>query len=280
MKRIYNKRLPAFMLVLAGSILLSSCYKKFDPASYAPKLSIGGYTSSAEIAPGNLVGYWSFNGSLVDSVTGQAGTNTGTTFTAGVKGQALQGADQSYVVFDPSSALQNLQSFTITCWVNSPQNTNGIVGLFDLANTTSFWGNLDIFFENGSTDTKAILKIHVNNNGTDAWLGNYEIANIWNVWTNIAITYDAASSTFKVFVNGSKIATQTQAGYGPLVFQNATKAVFGTVQFQTSPSLTSATDAQPWASYLTGSMDEFRIYNTALGESDVSALVKLEGRGK
>jgi hypothetical protein len=137
-----------------------------------------------------------------------------------------------------------------------------------------------MFFENGSTDTKAVFKVHVNNNGTDAWLGNYEIANIWNVWTNIALTYDAASSTFKVFVNGSKIATQVQTGYGPLLFQNATKAVFGTVQFQTNPSLTTATDAQSWASYLTGALDEVRIYNTALSESDVSALVKLEGRGK
>ncbi|HVZ56499.1 MAG TPA: LamG-like jellyroll fold domain-containing protein [Chitinophagaceae bacterium] len=280
MKGIYKNGLLALALAAFSSLLLTSCYKKFDPSSYAPKLSIGGYTSSKEIAPSNLVGYWAFDGSLVDSVSNQAGTNAGTGFTAGVKGQALQGADQSYVVFDPSQALQNLQSFTITCWVNSPQNTNGIVGLFDLANTNAFWGNLDLFFENGSTASKAILKLHVNNNGTDAWVGNYEISNIWNLWTSLAITYDAASSTFKVFVNGSKIATQTQAGYGPLVFQNATKAVFGTVQFQTNPSLTSATDSQPWASYLTGALDEFRIYNTALSESDVNALVKLEGRGK
>lgn len=50
----YTERLLALSVVLIG---LASCYKKFDPASYAPALSIGGYTGSKEIAPSNLVGY-------------------------------------------------------------------------------------------------------------------------------------------------------------------------------------------------------------------------------
>lgn len=276
-----NKRiLPAFLLFVMSSTALTSCYKKFDPKSYAPALSIGGYTSAKEIAPASLVGYWAFDGSLIDSVTKTPGSNSGISFVNGVKGQAMKGANNGYVLSDASNAIKNLQSFTIAFWVNSPQNTNGIVGLVNLANANSFWGNIDMFFENGSTPTTAFLKIHVNNNGNDAWLGNYSLNNIWNIWTHIAVTYDAASSTFKIFVNGSKIATKTMNGYGPLVFQNASKLVFGTVQFQTNPSLTSATDSQPWASYLTGAMDEVRIYKTALAESDVSALVKLEGRGK
>ena len=56
--------------------------------------------------------------------------------------------------------------------------------------------------------------------------------------------------------------------------------VFGTVQFQTKPSLTSASAGEPWASYLTGLLDEVRIYNVALKDAEVDALVKLEARGK
>jgi Concanavalin A-like lectin/glucanases superfamily len=269
------------VLALAASVIgFTSCFKKFDAKSYAPALSIGGYTSAKEVGAGSLVGYWAFDGSLVDSVSNTAGANTGTSFTPGIKGQALQGANNGYVVFNTSNTVQTLHSFTVTAWVNSPQNTNGIVGLLDIANANSFWGNLTIFFENGGTASSGNLKIHVNNNGADAWLGNYAIANPWNIWMNVAVTYDAASSTFKVFVNGSKIATQTIANFGPLTFQSASKMVFGTVQFQTSPSLTSATTSQPWASYLTGSLDEVRIYSKALSETDVNALVKLEGRGK
>jgi hypothetical protein len=122
--------------------------------------------------------------------------------------------------------------------------------------------------------------LHFTNNGADAWLGNYNIANRWNTWMNIAVTYDQATSTFKVFIDGSKIATQVVAGYGAVNFTNANKIIFGTVHFQTTPSSTSATGSQPWASYLTGQLDEVRIYNRALTEAELNSLVKLEGRGK
>ena len=269
-----------FALIAFNCFIISSCYKKFDPKSYAPPLNIGGFTSAREIAPTSLVGYWSFNGSLVDSTSNVAGTNGGTTFINGIKGQAIQTTGNSYVVFNTGSAIQNLHSFTVSSWVNAPQNTTGIAGVLDIANSNSFWGNLTIFFENGGSANSGNLKIRTNNNGADAWLGNYAITDPWNKWINIAVTYDAATSTFKVFVNGSKIATQTQAGYGPLMFQNASKMVFGTVQFQTTPSLTTTHGTEPWASYLNGQMDEVRIYNIALSESEVGSLVKLEGRGK
>jgi hypothetical protein len=56
--------------------------------------------------------------------------------------------------------------------------------------------------------------------------------------------------------------------------------VFGTVQFQTTPSLTSSHGSESWASYLTGAMDELRIYNKALSAENVNALVVLQGKGK
>jgi hypothetical protein len=56
--------------------------------------------------------------------------------------------------------------------------------------------------------------------------------------------------------------------------------VIGTWQFQTVPSLTSATTAQPWAGSFNGSLDEFRIYNKPLKAADVSALFKLEAIGR
>lgn len=277
---INNRIVKLSVFLLAAGMLFSSCYKKFDASSYAPELSIGGYTSSSEIAPGNLIAYWPFDGTYVDNVSGTSGENTGTTFTGGVKGQAMQGAKDAYVLFDPTNAILSAESFTVTCWVNSPQNTDGMIGLITLSNKSNFWANLDIFFENGSAPDKAVLKMHVFSDGKDAWLGNYEVKNIWNVWTSIALSYDAGSSTFKVFVNGAKIATQEVENYGPVKFENSGKMVFGTEQFQTDPSLTTATGKQDWASYLTGALDEVRMYNTALSEDDISALVKLEGRGK
>ncbi len=265
--------------VLSASFLLSSCYEKFDPESYAPPLSIGGFTSSAEIAPSNLVAYWPFDNNLADNVSKIAGENAGTTFTAGIKEAAIQGGADKYITTEVTDAVKNLKSFTVTSWVNSPQNTDGIVGILDLSNPKSFWGNLTIFFENGSNATDAILKVHVQNDTKEAWLGNYTVKNIWNTWASIAVSYDAPSSTFKFFVNGSRIATQTIAGFGDIKFVNPGKLVFGTVQFQTSPSLNGG-EKQSWANYLKGQLDEVRIYNKALSETEINSLVKLEGRGK
>lgn len=280
MKKKYKVFIIAIAVLLSAGTVLTSCTNKDGINGYAPPLTLGGYTSSKEIAPSNLIAYWAFDNSLIDSVSGASGTNAGTTFNStGIKKNSLQGAVNKYVLFDPGAAIQNLHSFTVSAWVNSALNTNGIVGLLDIANTGSFWGNLTIFFENGGTATTGVLKVHVNDNGSDAWLGNYTINNPWNNWIQVTVTYDEVSSTFKVFVNGSKIATKTMAGFGPLQFQNATKMVFGTVQFQTNPSLNGGT-TQPWASYLTGQLDEVRIYNTALSESDVNYLNKLETRGK
>lgn len=267
-------------MVAALGLGLSSCQKEFDPSTYAPPLTIGGYTSAKQVATSSLVAHWAFDGSLVDSVSNTAGTNTGTSFTAGIKGRALQGALNSYVTTNTSAALQGLKSFTVTMWENMPLNDKGIVGLFDISNTTAFWGNLTVFFENGGNSTMGNLKIHVNNNGTDAWLGNYALTSPWNKWNHIAVSYDQTTSTFKVFVNGARIAQQTIANFGALQFQNATKMVFGTVHFQTTPSLTTGTGKQDWASYLVGQLDEVRVYNKALSETEVASLQKLEGRGK
>jgi hypothetical protein len=161
-----------------------------------------------------------------------------------------------------------------------PLNDKGIVGLFDISNSTGFWGNLTVFFENGGSEASGNLKIHVNNNGVDGWLGNYAMTSPWGKWNQIAVSYDQGTSTFRVYVNGSKIATQVIANYGPIVFQNAGKLVFGTVHFQTTPSLTSSTGKQDWASYLVGQLDEVRIYDKALTDDEISSLQKLEGRGK
>ncbi|HRI21343.1 MAG TPA: LamG domain-containing protein [Panacibacter sp.] len=281
MKKMINKMVPAFTGVLIIGICLSSCYKKFDPATYAPALSIGGYTSSGEIAPANLVGYWGFDDNLLDSVTNTAGTNAGTTFQNGVKGKALLTGDKGYVLFNPGAAITGMKSFTIAYWVHAPVNAAGIAGTVNFSNNSNFWGNLDMFFENGSTADAAKFRVHVVNNGgsPEHWLAKDGVPGIFGNWVHFAVSYDG-TSTFKFYVNGSLIVTDVDTNFGTLNFTNGGPLVFGTVQFMTDPSLTSSHGAEPWASYLKGGLDEVRIYNTALIDTDVNALVKLEGRGK
>lgn len=282
MKTFKNKLTVA--LCTMTMLGVTSCYEKFDPESYAPSVTIGGFTSSDEIAKANLVAHFPFEGNYSDVVSNTAGTNTGTTFANGLKGQAMKGAKNGYVLFDPTTAILGLKSFTLTYWVNSQSTkaAGGIIGLVSLSQKDGFWGNLETFFENGDSETDAILKAHIQNGTKDLWFtsSGIKIVNAYNAWTHIAITYDAASSTFSCYANGSKVATNTVDKLGDMKWKNPGKIVFGTSQFQTKPSLTSESEAQSWASYLTGLLDEVRIYNVALKDAEVDALVKLESRGK
>ncbi|MEO6284692.1 MAG: LamG domain-containing protein [Dyadobacter sp.] len=280
MKTLKNK----LIWVVSGFMLvsLSACYEKFDPESYAPSVSIGGFTASNEIAAANLIAHFPFDGDYMDVISKTAGVNTGTTFANGLKGQAMKGVKEGYVLFDPTASILGLKSFTMTYWVNSQSSTaaGGIIGLVGLSKKDGFWGNIETFFENGGTETDGIFKAHIQNDSTDTWVSKEGIVNLYNSWTHIALSYDATTSTFSIYINGSKTATSTVAKFGNLKWKNPGKMVFGTVQFQTKPSLTTESKGEPWASYLTGLLDEVRIYNVALKDNEVDALVKLESRGK
>jgi hypothetical protein len=279
MKKILIKKgLPLFIIICC--ISFTSCYKSFDPKSFQPAFTVNGFTSSSEIGAGSLVGYWSFDGSYVDSVSNVAATGVNTSFAAGFKGQALQGSATGYVITNLPSAIANLKSFTIDYWLSSTINSTGILTPICISRADQFWGALDMFYENGSTATNGNLKVHFNGQ-SEVWFTNGMITNPWGSWQNIALTYDAATSTFTLYQGGRSVATQTAAGLGDLIFPaNATKLIFGTEQFQCSPSLGTAGGAQAWASYLSGQMDEVRIYNKALSETDLQALIVLQGKGK
>lgn len=264
---------------IAIALTVSSCTKKFDPSSYAPPVNIGGFTSSKQIAPGNLIAHWSFDDNLTDSISKTVGTATNTSFTAGMKGRALQGALNGYVISETPPAVQNLKSFTTMLWFKSELNT-GATGLIDIANSNSGWGNLCIFLENGGAEDKGVIQFRVNNKGVLTQSENYSISSPWKKWNHLALSYNETTSDFVIYLNGSRIKTLHVENNGPLTFQNASKMVFGTLQFQTTPSLTTTAGKESWASYLTGQLDEVRIYNKALSIDEIGAISKLESKGK
>lgn len=267
-------------LFAAFTLAISSCQKKFDPKSYAPAETFGGYASSSQVASSDLVAHFSFEGSLTDSVSKTSATGTGTSYGTGIKGQALQIGLNNYALFTPTDAIKKLQSMTVAFWVNTPINTTGIQEPICFVDSAQFWSNLDMFFD-GQTQASSVFKMHVfNSQQKDAWLTSWSLTSPWGNWIHIALTYDATASQFVFFVNGTQIGTSTQTGYGPLNFVNFPTIVFGTVQFALTPSLTNATTAQPWASFLLGVLDEVRIYDKALNASDVKALYNLENLGK
>lgn len=290
-------------LLLSAIVTFSACTKadygdsvvKGDPPPVP-----GGFTNSSQIASTNLVAYWNFDDNLTDNVTGKAATNVGATFTTGIKGKAYKGSNTSYALFNPSTAIQNLQSFSVAFWINSPTNT-GAIGIFSLTNTNDFWGSLDIYQDNGGSGDKTVFKVHLNNANVP-WAGQFTDTKVsFNKWNHITITYDAATSRLNIYegaialgvnsagnpggtvgpiLHGSDPGAPPVTPYGAIKFVNATAITFGAFQFQTVPSLTTSATAQTWATDFAGALDEFRIYNRALTAQEVSALVTLERQGR
>jgi len=277
-----------FACIAVAAAALSSCTKPdrsddFPHGDVPP--TAGGFTASSQIAPTNLVAYWGFNGDLKDSISGTTGTNKGMTFTPGLKGQALQGAaaaNKAYATATPSDAVKNLKAYTISLWVNTPQNV-GATGLVSIGHTTEFWANVNIFLDNAAAGTARFKTLFRNNNNTPANYqsdnGVQDLTTAFNNWTNYIVTYDT-SGVVKSYVNGSVLATKTGVPK-PVVaqFSNVGPVVFGALHFMTIPSSTSGATDQPWAGYLSGMLDEVRIYNRALTPIEISALSTLERRG-
>src|ERR1700722_11023776 len=197
--KLVKNQFMAGLTVVAMAILMNSCQKSFNPKSYDPSKpppSFNGYTSSSEVATSNLVAYWSFNGTLKDSISGTAGVSTGTSFTTGIAGQALKGAENAYVISDVPPAVKALHSFTLTVWYNNPVNTDGLINPVDIVNDNYFWGNLDMFIENPPADGSiGNLKVHLYDKGTsttatDLWAGDYTITKPYNAWHQLGVTYD------------------------------------------------------------------------------------------
>jgi hypothetical protein len=284
-----NKYVKMILVLPVTGLLLTSCYKEFDPSTYAPAFTINGYSSVNQIKPGNLVGYWAFNESLIDSVSSAVAANNGTTYLKGFigKGLSLNVANTSYILINPTAAITSgLQSFTVSFWVNpvfvdanSDNGIDGILGFVNLSNVSNFWGNIDWFVENGSNPDAAKVVVHITGGSGETWINKSNLTGYFGKWTNNTITYDASTSMLTYYINGSVAVPATATAWtGPVSFANSGPWVFGCVHFQTKPSLTSGTGSQDWASYLTGTLDEVRIYNAALTATEVNSLVVLQGK--
>lgn len=274
--------------MLAMAILAIGCYDKFDPQTYQPEFTIGGYTAVDQIGEGNLVAYWPFDGVLDESLSGNEAENAGTTFVKGFKGQALNMnvTNKSYITYDAGTEITGMSSFTISFWVNptfvdanSDNGIDGILGLVNLSKPDGFWGNIDWFVENGSNPNSTKIVAHIVSGDKETWMNVSGYKGLFGAWSNHTLTYDAATSKFTYYINGSTATSATAAWEGGIQFVGSGPMVFGCVQFQTTPSI-GCCGNQDWASYLTGAMDEVRVYDAALSAEDVNALVVLQGKGK
>ncbi|MVM40572.1 hypothetical protein GO730_27710 [Spirosoma sp. HMF3257] len=93
--------------------------------------------------------------------------------------------------------------------------------------------------------------------------------------------YDGSSSTIDIYANGSVVSNsdyRQRGTTGPLVFPTPTQVLIGAFPNASTGFASSAT--QVWQGLFNGSIDEVRVYNKALSDTDVSSLYQLEKAGR
>jgi hypothetical protein len=312
-----NMLLAACAVVIAG--MLGSCSKSSSSSGGpTPPTNPGGYDSAGQVASANLVAYWSFNGTLTDAKQGLAGSNNGSTFTTGLKGQGYQGGGNSYVTYSNTGNLGSLSSFTISVWINQPSQpvnntTSGYIagqgaqGILFLYDTAGNWNLLHMDLEPYTPVSGDSVRIHAgfNNTGNTAgagWTGivpegflDTAIAK----WTHVVLTYDGTSSNYTLYHNGQPIAVNsawanaltpqtmyngpsgdpTTTPMGGLHFKYAPQGLILGAFPQVATPNANIGGPQPWSGNLQGAMDELRVYNKALNAQDVASLYILEKAG-
>jgi Concanavalin A-like lectin/glucanases superfamily len=325
MKKVNRKLsiLAASALVIAFG-MISSCSKSSNnnPPPVVPvgPTNPGNYDSSEQISPGTLIGYWPFENSYTDVKSGMVGTaHGGTSFSAGLKGQAYTGTGQAFVTFAGTSALATLHSYTLSVWfkLSGPVKADngtfvpgfGTQGVFSMYDSISNNPNLLLLeFEPYTPVSNDSVRVHpgFNNTGNTAGDGYQGIIpqgfldTAVSKWTHVVMTYDGGSSQYALYENGTLIAAQSAwtlpTDLTPFTVYNgdkthSTTGPMGNINFKNPPqgfiiggwpynSLNSTVfGSQPWAGYLQGSLDNLRIYSSALNSTDVRSLYILEKAG-
>jgi hypothetical protein len=279
------KVISAFLFVgmLFSSLLITSC--KDDPA---PDPNAG-KTDPSTIATTNLIAYFPFDGNGEESIAALTPTvETAVTYVAGRRGQAYQGAELAHLLYTlpTGSKMKTLTSFSIGMWFKSPLVTGDPEPtIFEIGKSDdAFWGNLKLALNrlDAAADSLQLKAFFLKNGAT--WSGQHiSYSNptfLVDKWMHLVFEYDAATSKYKIYKDGMQVVTNTGVenrysaegvALGDLAFDKADVLNIGAWRTKSEGGLTDA-----WMGWFKGNLDELRVYDKALTDTEVKALYDAE----
>src|SRR3954468_8112382 len=133
-----NGLMKGSMLMLMGSLMIAACNKPERP-------EFGNYPVDSNPPGGPLKFYAAYDGSNVDSIRANFGTdNNATIVDGGVSGSALQldGSNKGFVSYPTANDFGKATSFTIAFWINvtlAQKDNSHAVGVLTFASSSNFW---------------------------------------------------------------------------------------------------------------------------------------------
>ncbi|MBV9445911.1 MAG: hypothetical protein JO345_08455 [Streptosporangiaceae bacterium] len=205
------------------------------------------YDGNVTVSPGGTV-------SLPVTVNGPAGNIANCTATgarvAGKIGNAVKLCGNNEYVQLPNGIVSGLHDFTVSAWVN-PSVNSGWSRVFDFGTGTSNYMFLTLSAGGGPIR----FAITTSGGGGEQQINGTSTLPL-NTWSLVTVTLSGTTGT--LYVNGQAIATNSNMTLNPAALGNTTQDYIGKSQYNDP--------------YLTGEIDDFNIYSSALTASQVAAL--------
>ena len=214
--------------------------------------------------PAGLIAWWQAENNMLDTVGGHDGVGDGLPICAGGRfGQAwdFDGVSQSVKIPNFYSDLDGWTQFILEAWVNFDSflvTPGGGYSIFSKVGTPSRQFDLNFGYQFGFTLNASQMVCQFNRTG-QLWPGYQTLADLHgtvttNVWVHAAATYD--NNAVKLYLNGVPLVTN----------------IIGSVTIApTSSTLRISKDDNDNVPF-PGRIDEARIYNRALSESEIAYL--------
>lgn len=251
----------------------------------------------ATIKSENLIAYFPFESEAEAVKTGtgisyskKAGAAG---FVKGIRGNAYANtaadvANFSYLEFNlaENNTIKDMSSFTLSCWVKSPAPTDS-PAMFSINGGDANMGSLLIMYEGWGCNADSLyVKPYLFDAGSREWKGHdIGLANAnftTDRWFHLVYSYNEVDSKISLYANGKFVADNgrwagpevdgQQEPLGKLELDAAMSKLYIGAWFNNLDG----THSDGWRKSYPGSMDELRIWNTALTLEEIESLYRKE----
>ncbi len=269
----YIFKLAATVMVIL--MIAVSCQKKERPA-------LGDFPRDSNPPGGPLKFFAAFDGqsanplmNAVDSIRANFPSENPLSTVPGVSGSAVQGEDSKAVKYPSANDFKNATSCTIAFWVNNTVNPRTEL-YFSLVDKDYWHGSSAFLLVEHATPTVSTFKFALMDHWVEYTNQTFPKPLFDGQWHHLAFTYDETTSKLLIYYDGEIVPTPgnmgdfTQNGQplGKLNLTNASNLVIG--GWNKHAGLEGPTD--DWISSYSGKMDQFRLYDRVLSQTEIQAL--------